>query len=243
MSSAAGDGGAPARADVARDEVLNRPIKAVAKIALLGVDSASSVVLADCFRQFGIETVFLPAGASNEIGDTYHACVVPLTSNAEAVLRGIREASHRTVIYGTCGSVREALRFAEFGINAVFQTPIDKHDALQVVRATHLLVLKELRRYVRVPLLCSVRLETGTEILEGNSIEISSGGMSMVVKGHVGVPQTVLAIFALPGQEMAAIKSIVCWTRRDEGTAAIRFDPADPRRAIVRNWIDNYLDA
>lgn len=216
--------------------------KAVAKIALLGVDSASSAVLADCFRQFGIETVFLP-DASKEISDTYHAWVVPLTADAEATLRSIRAVSHRTVIYGTCGSVREALRFAEFGINAVFQTPIDKQDALQVVRATHLLVLKELRRYIRVPLLCSVRLETGTEILEGSSLEISAGGMSLVVKGRVGVPQTVLAIFTLPGQEMTAIKSIVCWTRREEGTAAIRFDPSDPRRVIVRDWIDNYLDA
>ena len=219
------------------------PTKAVAKIALLGVDSASSAVLADCFRQFGIEAVFLAADASKDIGDTYHACVVPLTAGAEAILRGIRAVSHRTVIYGTCGSVREALRFAEFGINAVFQTPVNKQEALQVVRATHLLVLKELRRYIRVPLLCSVRLETGTEILEGSSLEISAGGMSLVVKGRVGVPQTVLAIFALPGQEMTAIKSIVCWIRREEGTVAIRFDPSDPRRSAVRNWIDNYLDA
>lgn len=219
------------------------PTKAAAKIALLGVDAASSAVLADCFRQFGIEAVPVAMDASKDIGDTYHACVVPLTADSEPLLRGIRETSHRTVVYGTCGSVREALRFAEFGINAVFQTPVDKHEALQVVRATHLLVLKELRRYVRVPLLCSVRLETGTEILECSSFEISAGGMSLAVKGHVGVPQAVLAIFALPGLEMSAVKSVVCWTRREEGTAAIRFDPSDPRRAIVRNWIDNYLDA
>lgn len=227
MSSAAGAG----------------PTKAAAKIALLGVDAASAAVLADCFRQFGIEALSVPADASKEVGDTYHACVVPLTADSEPVLRGIREVSHRSVIYGTCGSVREALRFAEFGINAVFQTPVDKQEALQVVRATHLLVLKELRRYVRVPLLCSVRLETGTEILEGSTLEISAGGMSLALKGHVGVPQAVLAIFALPGLEMAAVKSVVCWTRREEGTAAIRFDPSDPRRTIVRNWIDNYLDA
>ncbi len=227
MSSAAGAG----------------PTKAAAKVALLGVDSASSTVLADCFRQFGIEAVSVAADATKEVGDTYPACVVPLTAEAGPILRSIREVSHRAVVYGMCGSVSEALRFAEYGINAVFETPIAKQDALQVVRATHLLVLKELRRYVRVPLLCSVRLETGTEILEGSSLEISAGGMSLVVKGHVGVPQAVLAVFALPGQEMSAIKSIVCWTRREEGTAAIRFDPSDPRRSVVRNWIDRYLDA
>ncbi len=217
--------------------------KAAAKIALLGVDAASSAILSECFRQFGIDAVTLPADETNDVGGAYPACVVPLTLEAEEVLKAIRRSSHRAVVYGTCGSVKEALRFAEYGINAVFQAPVDKQEALQVVRATHLLVLKELRRYVRVPLVCSVRLETGTEILEGNSLEVSAGGMSLVVKGHVGVPQAVLAMFALPGQQMVGVKSVVCWTRRDEGTAAIRFDPSDPRRAIVREWIDQYLDA
>ena len=217
--------------------------KAVARIALLGVDAASAAVLRECFLQFGIETAELPPDETKSIGDTYHACVVPLSGEADQVLRQIRQVSHRTVVYGTCGSVREALRFAEFGINAVFQTPLRKQEALQVVRATHLLVLKELRRYVRVPLVCSVRLETGTEILDGSSLEVSAGGMSLIVKGEVGVPQAVLAIFALPGRGMSAVQSVVCWTRRDEGSAAIRFDPSDARRLIVRQWIDEYLDS
>jgi len=227
MSSAAGAG----------------PTKAAAKIALLGVDTATAAVLAECFRQFGIAAESVPLDETNRVGTTYHACVVPLTPDVEPVLRTLRQDNHRTVVYGTCGSVREALRYSEYGINAVFQTPVSKQEALQVVRATHLLVLKELRRYVRVPLVCSVRLETGTEILESNSLEVSAGGMSLVVKGHVGVPQAVLAIFALPGQQMSAVKSVVCWTRREEGTAAIRFDPSDPRRAEVRQWIEQYLDA
>lgn len=219
------------------------PAKAVARIALLGVDAATSAVLSDCFRQFGIEPVSHSLLETEDVVGAYRACVVPLTGDAAPALRAVRQDGHRTVIYGICGSVREALRFAEYGINAVFQAPVDKQEALQVVRATHLLVLKELRRYVRVPLVCSVRLETGTEILEGNSLEVSAGGMSLVVKGHVGVPQAVLAIFALPGQEMIGVKAIVCWTRREEGTAAIRFDPTDPKRAIVREWIDQYLEA
>ena len=227
MSSAAGPG----------------PTKAVAKVALLGVDAASAGVLIECFQQFGIEAGVIGADESKSIGDTYHACVVPLAPGAETVLRGIREVSHRTVVYGTCGSVREALKFSHFGINAVFETPVNKHEALQVVRATHLLVQKELRRYVRVPLLCSVTLETGTDMLEGSSIEISAGGMSLSIKGHIVVPQTVLAMFALPGVGATGVKSVVCWARKDDGTAAIRFDPSDPRRNVVRRWIDEYLDA
>lgn len=219
------------------------PTKAMATIALLGVDGASASVLTECFRQFGIEALAVPVHESGSVGDTYNACVVPLNAEAEPVLRVLRQASHRIVVYGTCGSIREALRFSKFGINAVFQTPVSKQEALQVVRATHLLVMKELRRYVRVPLVCSVTLKTGTELLEGSSLEISAGGMSLTIHGHVGVPQTVLATCTLPDFGVLAVQSVICWVRHDEGTAAIRFDPTDPARLEVRRWIDEYLGA
>ena len=217
--------------------------KVVAKIALLGVDGASAAVLTECFGQFGIEAVAVPAHESGSVGDTYNACVVPLTAEAEAVLRDIRRASHWIVVYGTCGSIRESLSFSKFGINAVFQTPVTKQEALQVIRATHLLVMKELRRYVRVPLVCGVTMQAGTEVLEGSSLEISAGGMSLTTNGPVGVPQTVLATFTLPGFGVLAVQSVFCWIRHDEGTAAIRFDPSDPGRLEVRRWIDEYLGA
>jgi len=208
---------------------------------LLGVDASSAAVLIDCFRQFGIEAGALGADESKSIDDTYHACVVPLTANADAMLRQIRQISRRTVVYGLCGSVREALKFSQFGINALFRTPVNKHEALQVVRATHLLVQQELRRYVRVPLLCGVMLETGSDTLEGSSVEISAGGMSLAVKGQLAVSQMALAMFSLPGVGATGVKSVVCWARPEDGTAAIRFDPADPRRDVVRRWIDEYL--
>ncbi len=218
------------------------PTRSETKIALLGVDEATASVLAGCFRQFGIQTVTASAEGENGGGDIA-ACVVPLDERAEPVLEKIRKASHRTVIYGTCGSIREALKFSKYGINAVFQTPVRIQDALQVVRATHLLVLKELRRHVRVPLLCSVKLLTGTEELEGSSIEVSAGGMSLITKGHLVVPQTILVKFTLPELGPVETRAVVCWTRHDEGTAAIRFDPSDPRRVNVRQWIDEYLEA
>jgi len=227
MSSAAGTG----------------PTKVGAKIALLGVDGATSAVLTECFRQFGMEAVAVPAHESGSVGDTYNACVVPLDAEAETVLRDIRKGSHWLVVYGICGSVSEALRFSKFGINAVFHTPVSKQEALQVVRGTHLLVMKELRRYVRVPLVCPVTLEAGTEVLEGSSLEISAGGMALTINGPAGAPKAVLATFTLPGYEVLAVQSVFCWIRHDEGTAAIRFDPFDPGRLEVGRWIDEYLGA
>lgn len=218
------------------------PSRSEAKIAFFDVDEATASVLAGCFRQFGIEAIVVPVGEMTKAAGATGACVVPLTRENEPVLKAIREASHRTVIYGVTGSVGEALKYSTYGINALFYTPVRIQDALQVVRATHLLVLKELRRYVRVPLVCSVALETGTETLEASSIDFSAGGMSLITKGHLVVPQTILAKFKLPGTGPVETRAIVCWTRRDEGLVAIRFDPSDPKRRLVREWIDDYLE-
>lgn len=218
-------------------------VKASARIALLGVDAASASVLSDCFSQFGVENVALPLTSAANISADYSACVVPLTPESEPLLGELRRVNHSIVIYGICGSIREALPYAKWGVNAVFYSPIAQRDALQVVRATHLLLLKELRRYVRVPLVCRVTLETGTQVLEASSVEISAGGMLLTTKASLTVPQAVLASFCLPEGDPTSVRSIVCWTRDAEGTAAIRFDPNDTRRAAVRDWIDHYLGA
>lgn len=219
------------------------PTRSEARIALFNVDEATASVLAGCFRQFGIEAVVADKRDLARTVGSLGACVVPLDDQeAEPLLKAIRAASHRTVIYGVTASVGRALKYSEYGINAVFQTPVSIQDCLQVVRATHLLVLKELRRYVRVPLVCSVTLETGTEKLEASSIDFSAGGMSLVTKGHLVVPQTVLVRFNLPGTGPVETRAVVCWTRQHEGLVAVRFDPSDPRRTVVRAWIDDYLD-
>ena len=175
------------------------PSNAVARIALMGVDDVSAAVLTECFLQFGIRASKVPVDESGKVAGTYSACVVPLEAASEPTLQEIRRASHRIVLYGMCGNITTALRFAKWGINAVFYTPVRKQEALQVVRSTHLLVLKELRRYVRVPLVCPVTLETGTEVVESSSIEISAGGMSLTTKA--------------PRCSAGRITSRTCWAR------------------------------
>ena len=79
--------------------------------------------------------------------------------------------------------------------------------------------------------------------MAGYTVEISAGGMSLMVPARLVVPQVVLVTSELPGTGPAAVRSIVCWTRDAEGMAGIRFDPQDQRRFVVRRWIDDYLGA
>jgi c-di-GMP-binding flagellar brake protein YcgR len=125
----------------------------------------------------------------------------------------------------------------------VLDPPVERQTALKVVRATHLLVVHEFRRYVRLPIITEVRITAGQMTLRANSQEISAGGMSVNVPCMLPKEQAVSVTFTLP--EVLApitVRASVCWTRPAEELLGIRFDSADEQRLQVKRWIDNYLD-
>lgn len=222
-----------------------RPEKAVATVALVGVDKATAAVLAESFRLFGIQSVSL---AGDEIArldrEKFHACALPLDAEADSVLKRVRTSgsNRHIVIYGVCTSLQEAMRYSRYGINAVFEHPVDRHAALRVVRFTYLLVVHELRRYVRVPLVSEALLESGGERLHASTVELSGGGMSLRSTGRFTISQTLLVTFELPNVGQVSLRAIVSWIRQEESMVGVRFEPGDEYRPSVRQWIDDYLE-
>src|SRR5271167_4032326 len=167
--------------------------KAAARAALVDMKDSARVILADCFRQFGIECIPVNGSAAQRLKkEKYEACVVKLGPEAEAVMEAVRTSpsNSRMVIYGVGGSVQDAMKFSRYGINAVFNEPLERQSALKLVRGTQMLVLHEFRRYVRIPVITevSVVLSDGGRFT-ASSQEISSGGMSLrsgedVAPGH-----------------------------------------------------------
>ena len=88
-------------------------------------------------------------------------------------------SNSRCVIYGVGGSAQDAMRFSRYGINAMFQEPLERPAMLKLVRATRLLVLHEFRRYVRIPVMTEVSIVGDGRRVSASSIEMSSGGMSI----------------------------------------------------------------
>src|SRR5258707_12713043 len=135
--------------------------KAVARAALVDLKDSARTLLAECFRQFGIETVVMSANAAERMRkEKFEACVLNLGNGAETVMEAARTSpsNSRCVIYGLGGNAQEAMRYSKYGINAMFHAPLERPAALKLVRATHMLVLHEFRRYVRVPLLTEVSI-------------------------------------------------------------------------------------
>jgi|SRR5580704_1249078 DNA-binding response OmpR family regulator len=218
--------------------------KVAARVALVDVKESSRALLTECFRQFGIETVLVSSGAAERLRqEKFEACVLHLGPGAEAVMEAARTSASnsRLVLYGLGGSAQESMRYSKYGINAMFHEPLERPSALKLVRATHMLVLHEFRRYARIPIMTEVTVVSqDRHRLSASSLEISSGGMSLKSAEDMPSGSNVEISFSLLTLPRVCVRGVVTW--RKTKSFGVRFDPADDRRQKVKEWIDGYLE-
>ncbi|HEY7402463.1 MAG TPA: PilZ domain-containing protein [Candidatus Angelobacter sp.] len=223
------------------------PGKITARTATVHIDPACNAFLGDCFRQFGISIVPLDGDPTAIFHrQKFEACVVRLYDpDADRILKSARNSpsNRRMVLYGIARNTAEALRYSSYGINAVLDEPLDRQSVLKIVRATHLLVIHELRRYVRIPVVSQAEIEMDSR---GNTkvttVEVSSGGMSIRSTTPLPKSDNVRLLLSLPGLDKVSVRASVCWYRESDKVYGLRFDSSDERRLKVRAWIDQYLE-
>ena len=78
--------------------------------------------------------------------------------------------------------MQQAMKFSKYGINAVFDEPLERQSTLKLVRSTQMLVLHEFRRYARIPVITELTLVVnGTNRFTGSSQEISASDLAQRV--------------------------------------------------------------
>jgi len=219
--------------------------KTAARVALVGLKEPNGSLLADCFKQFNIETISMNDGVPERLQkEKFEACVLHLGPQAEAVMDSARRSpsSGHMVIYGLGGSAQDAMRFSKYGVNAVFQEPLDRPSALKLVRATQMLVLHEFRRYVRIPIITEIAMVTEDgRRFTATSKEISTGGMSVKSPEDVTSGTNLEVSFALLTLPRIWVRAQVSW-RKPNKTFGVRFDAKDERRFRIKEWIEAYLE-
>ena len=215
-----------------------------ARVALMGVSEPARAMLADCFRQFRIETIAVQEDFTHRIqNEKVDGCVIRLGPEALTVMEKARisPANNRIILYGLGGSAHDAMQYSKFGVNAVFTEPLERSAILKLVRATHMLVLHEFRRYVRVPVATEVGVTTGEgRRFTATSQDISSGGISL--KGETVAAGTSVEIsFALLTLPRIWVRGTVTWQNKEDAEIGVKFDPHDERRMKIKEWIDSYL--
>ena len=217
--------------------------KAAARAALVELNESTCNLLSECFRQFGIETVVMSGHAAERLHkEKFEACVLNLRSDVGLLMESARmsPSNSRCVIYGVGGNAQEAMRYSKYGINAMFQEPLERPAAMKLVRATQNLVLHEFRRYVRIPVMTEVAVVGEGVRFSASSIEMSSGGMSVKSPEDISKGTNVEVAFSLLTLPRIAVRGTVTW--RKPKSFGVRFDPADDRRQKVKVWIDSYLE-
>ncbi len=217
--------------------------KSAARIALVDLKDGAGAILSECFKQFGIEPVVMTGNAADRLQkEKFEACVVKLGPGAQAVMEAVRtsRSNSRLVLYGLGGSAQEAMRYSKYGINAIFQEPVERSAALKLVRATNMLVLHEFRRYVRIPVVTEVAVQAAKKFT-ATTLELSSGGMSIKSAEEVKPGEAVEVSFALLTLPRIWIRGRVTW-RKPKHSFGVRFDNTDDRRRRLKEWIDAYLE-
>ncbi len=218
--------------------------KSVARVALFDLPESSSALVAECFRQFAVETVPIAAGDVRRLQrEKFEACVLRLGPDAGAVIETARASASnsRLVIYGLGGTAQDAMQYSKYCLNAVFQEPLERAAALKLVRATRMLVLHEFRRYVRIPVMTEVTVVSPNGRTLATSQEISSGGMSLK-STHPPEPASMVEVsFSLLTLPRIWVRGVVSWKKPGKGFG-VRFDATDDRRLRLKEWIVSYLE-
>jgi len=215
------------------------------KIGLVGLGPKEKALFEDCFKQFRIQTVPVSGNIGLQLQrEKFEGIVLSISGNVEEILRAARTSpsNRRLMIFTVCKSTKDVLPYAQYGINVTFEEPLDRQVVLRVVKSTYLLILNEFRKYLRIPIVLQVRLETDAKAHTGSSCELSGGGMSMVIPSarfHLGEACTVT--FSLPEPPTVHLHASVCWVRESAHTLGVRFSEGQEGCNYVKKWIDEYL--
>ncbi len=219
--------------------------KVVPKVAMIGLEQASVELLRATFQQFKIDSHAIHGNPIETVQKKkFEGCVVRLDEKAVPVLEAVRNSprNRQITILGICKSSQEAIRFSKFGINAVLKSPLERQDAMKAVRSTHLLILHELRRYVRLPIVLEVLMEVaGGAKITGTTRDISYGGMSLKVPTKISADSTADIKFTLPSGDLVKMPASVLWFHPPD-LVGLKFESTDEPRQMVRRWIDTYLE-
>ena len=221
-----------------------RPVaKFAPKVALVQLDSHTTDTLTRAFVQCGIQTVQVADDFATRLGkEQFQGCMVRLDEHAPAILEAVRSSrsNHRMILYGILTDGSDVRRFSKYGINALLDSRLERNSVLNVARSTCALLLNELRRYVRIPLVIEVSIESQNGTISGSSREISGGGMSVQMTGHAQLlSQNARLRFSLPDKPSVAIGAISCW--QNGSLVGFQFESSDPARRVVRDWISSFL--
>jgi CheY-like chemotaxis protein len=146
-------------------------------------------------------------------------------AGADDLVQQLRQgASNRSaIIFALTNGATDLRRAFALGANFVLEKPLGIERATRGIRAALGLMIRERRRYFRLPLELAATLDFGQGVrYQFTTTNLSEGGMSLRASHKLPIGARVRVTLPLPGGAAAECAAQIAWST-DEGRAGLRF--------------------
>lgn len=221
------------------------PLPDLPTVAIVDMDESTLAVLRSCFKQFGVLTKAISMEELSRLQtEPFTGAVVPIYSDneriANALLNG--KATSSLVVYGVFTKFEQLSSFPVM-LSGAFTLPLDRPQVIRSIRTSFQVLKKELRRYVRIPLVTQAKVDFGDTGTSAITQEISAGGMSVISALEVNAAAPVRLSLSLPGERDISVRGAVSWTRKESRVFGVSFAGTNDELGRLQDWVDSYLES
>jgi len=156
------------------------------------------------------------------------------------VLHFVRHSSNKTdVVFGITRDSSQAVDAFRSGVTFVIEYPILKSRLERLLRAAYGLILRERRRYARLPIAIPVSIKkSGLDETQSVTLNVSERGIALIVPDGFGIGDEVGLRFQLPDVgECLRIRAQVCWVDQHR-RAGLQFTSiAAASSELLQDWL------
>lgn len=195
---------------------------------------------------FGVAVQVVPYEGLRSLKDKpINAFVVRLNAGAKPVLQTIRSMDkyQHSLIYGV-GQEADVLDLAGFEIS-VLMPDLSEESAIEAIQNTYQLLLNQMRRHARIPMVVPVKVVAGAFTLQAVSRNISAGGIRISLTEPAEAQMVALQAdkvsqisFDAPHAARFHLPSTL--VRKSKNSVGFEFVNS-PDQEALRSWLDRHL--
>ena len=217
---------------------------------LISSDPATTSQLTDTMDQFAIHTEICSdvAVAMRLLNRRKFDAVVldlGLGGKAPEILERIRfSASNETTVTFAITDHGRPIPNLQARPNFVMERPLSPALVNRTLKAAFGLIVRECRRYFRCPLVADAEIESkGTEDISCQTVNISEGGLAVMVRSALTPGAQVKVRFALPGQKLHFnVESEICWCDEKQRAGLQFLSLATEQQVVLQQWLAARLE-
>jgi len=153
------------------------------------------------------------------------------------------KSNQRSIVFAITNGITSVKAAFEMGSNFVLDKPVSFERAARSLRAAHGLILRERRRYFRVPVSLSAEVSFGNANVQGSVTNISEGGLSLKLERHAGAQGVVTIRLTLPRTtRMLELKGEFIAANRG-ANLGVKFHNLPPEiKSQLDRWLNQHIE-